>query len=44
MPKSLMFVPLLSGNNIKGYVSIQNVDKENAFSESDIRLLGNIGQ
>ena len=39
MPKSLMFVPLLSGNNIKGYVSIQNVDKENAFSESDIRLL-----
>ena len=27
------------GNNIKGYVSIQNVDKENAFSESDIRLL-----
>jgi signal transduction histidine kinase/CheY-like chemotaxis protein len=39
MPKSLMFVPLLSGNNIKGYVSIQNVDKENAFNDSDIRLL-----
>lgn len=39
MPKSLMFVPLLSSNNIKGYVSIQNVDKENAFNESDIRLL-----
>lgn len=39
MPKSLMFVPLLSGNNIKGYVSIQNIDQENAFSESDIRLL-----
>jgi GAF domain-containing protein/CheY-like chemotaxis protein len=39
MPKSLMFVPLLSGNNVKGYVSIQNVDKENAFNESDIRLL-----
>src|SRR4029079_8360017 len=39
MPKSLMFVPLLSGSNIKGYVSIQNVDKENAFNESDIRLL-----
>ena len=39
MPKSLMFVPLLSGNNIKGYVSIQNIDKNNAFSESDIRLL-----
>jgi K+-sensing histidine kinase KdpD/CheY-like chemotaxis protein len=39
MPKSLLFVPLLSGNNIKGYVSIQNVDNENAFNESDIRLL-----
>ena len=39
MPKSLMFVPLLSSNNIKGYVSIQNVDKEHAFNESDIRLL-----
>ncbi len=39
MPKSLMFVPLLSGNNIKGYVSIQNVDKEHAFNQSDIRLL-----
>ncbi len=39
MPRSLMFVPLLSGNNVKGYVSIQNVDKEKAFNESDIRLL-----
>src|SRR6476659_5587030 len=39
MPKSSMFVPLLSGSNIRGYVSIQNVDKENAFNESDVRLL-----
>ena len=39
MPKSLLFVPLISGNEIKGYVSLQNVDKERAFSESDIRLL-----
>ena len=39
MPRSLMFVPLLSGNNIRGYVSIQNIDKENAFNETDIRLL-----
>jgi GAF domain-containing protein/CheY-like chemotaxis protein len=39
MPKSLMFVPLLSGNAIKGYISIQNVDKENAFNDSDVRLL-----
>ena len=39
MPKSLLFVPLISGNEIKGYVSLQNIDKESAFSESDIRLL-----
>src|SRR4029078_9880007 len=39
MQKSLMFVPLLSGSNIKGYVSIQNVDRENAFNESDVMLL-----
>jgi GAF domain-containing protein/DNA-binding response OmpR family regulator len=39
MPKSLMFVPLLTGNNVKGYISIQNVDKEYAFSASDVGLL-----
>ncbi len=39
MPKSLLFVPLLSGNYVKGYVSLQNLDTENAFSEADIRLL-----
>ncbi|HEV8273010.1 MAG TPA: GAF domain-containing protein [Chitinophagaceae bacterium] len=39
MPKSLLFVPLLSGNVIRGYVSLQNIDIENAFSQSDIRLL-----
>jgi GAF domain-containing protein/CheY-like chemotaxis protein len=39
MPKSLLFVPLLAGNFIRGYVSLQNIDTENAFSESDIRLL-----
>jgi signal transduction histidine kinase/DNA-binding NarL/FixJ family response regulator len=39
MPKSLLFVPLLTGNHIKGYVSLQNMDIENAFSDSDIRLL-----
>lgn len=39
MPKSLLFVPLLTGAIIRGYVSLQNMDIENAFSESDIRLL-----
>ena len=39
MPKSLLFVPMLTGHTIKGYVSLQNIDLENAFSSSDIRLL-----
>ena len=39
MSKSLLFVPLLSGSIVKGYVSLQNVDKENVFNGSDIRLL-----
>ncbi len=39
MPKSLLFVPLLSANEVRGYVSIQNIDTEHAFNKSDIRLL-----
>ena len=38
-PKSLLFVPLIIGDKVKSYVSFQNVDKENAFSDSDVRLL-----
>ncbi|HET7117040.1 MAG TPA: GAF domain-containing protein, partial [Hanamia sp.] len=37
--KSAVFVPLITGDKVKRYVSLQNVDKENAFSDSDIRLL-----
>ncbi|HJS53601.1 MAG TPA: GAF domain-containing protein, partial [Chitinophagaceae bacterium] len=38
-PKSLLFVPLISGDKVKSYVSLQNVDKENAFNDADVRLL-----
>jgi len=38
-PKSAVYVPMLIGDKITGYVSLQNIDKENAFSESDLRLL-----
>ena len=37
--KSNLFVPMLVGDELKGYVSLQNVDREHAFSESDVRLL-----
>ncbi|MBK5271104.1 MAG: GAF domain-containing protein, partial [Bacteroidia bacterium] len=39
MPKSMVFVPLIIGDKVTSYVSLQNVDKENAFSDSDVRLL-----
>ena len=34
LPKSLLFVPLISGNEVRGYVSLQNIDTEHAFSNS----------
>ena len=38
-PKAAVFVPMIVGDVVKGSVSLQNVDIENAFSDSDIRLL-----
>ncbi len=38
-PKSAIFVPMMVGDTVVGSVSLQNVEKENAFSESDVRLL-----
>ena len=42
MPKSLLFMPLKVGDKVTGYVSLQNIDKENAFSFSDVRLLSTL--
>jgi PAS domain S-box-containing protein len=38
-PKSVLFVPLAVGGRATGVISLQNVDRERAFSESDKRLL-----
>jgi GAF domain-containing protein len=38
-PKSALFVPLLVEDNVKGIISIQDLDREHAFSDSDVRLL-----
>ena len=38
-PKSLLFVPLIIGDKVKSYVSLQNIDEEHAFSDADVRLL-----
>lgn len=37
--KSGMNVPLMVGKEIKGMIHIANLDKENAYDESDLRLL-----
>ncbi len=39
LPKTWLGVPMLVGGEVKGIVSLQNLDKENAFSKSDIDLL-----
>ena len=38
-PKSMIFVPLISGKEVNGFISLQDVEKENAFSPSDVSLL-----
>ncbi len=39
LPKTWLGVPMVVGDQVVGIVSLQNLDKENAFSESDINLL-----
>ena len=39
LPKTWMGVPMLIGNNVVGIVSLQHIDKENAYSKSEIELL-----
>lgn len=39
VPMSVMFVPLFSGSTVTGYVSLQNVEYHDAFSDNDLRLL-----
>ncbi len=42
LPQSMVFVPLIVGNKVTGCVSLQNLDKENAFSDADVRLLSTL--
>ena len=37
--KSVLFVPLVTGGKATGVISLQNIDREHAFSESDQQLL-----
>ena len=38
-PKSAIVLPMISGGEVRGMISLQDLDKEYAFSESDISLL-----
>ncbi len=38
-PKSVLFVPLLVGDKVKGVISIQDLEREGVFTQSDVRLL-----
>src|SRR5262245_58489888 len=39
MEKSVVFVPLLVGGEVRGLLHLLDVDHEHAFSDSDVRLL-----
>lgn len=39
LPKSVLFMPMVIDKTVKGYVSLQNLDREHAFSDSDVQLL-----
>jgi serine phosphatase RsbU (regulator of sigma subunit) len=38
-PKTWLGVPMVVGNQVTGILSLQNIELENAFDESDVRLL-----
>ena len=40
--KSLLMAPLIAGGDVRGRISLQNLDKTHAFSEADSRLLSTI--
>jgi PAS domain S-box-containing protein len=41
-PKSVLFVPLLVGEQVRGIISLQNMARENAFPDSTVQLLSTL--
>jgi GAF domain-containing protein/CheY-like chemotaxis protein len=41
-PLSVLAAPLMAGGDIRGFVSLQNLDREHAFTDSDVRLLSTL--
>ena len=42
VPKSAVFVPLFTGGQVSGVTSLQDMEREGAFSDSDVRLLSTL--
>ena len=42
LPKSILTVPLMTGDQVFGAISLQNLDRESAFAEADVRLLSTL--
>ncbi|MEX1169871.1 MAG: GAF domain-containing protein [Chloroflexota bacterium] len=40
--KSSVFVPLMTGRAVTGVISLQNLDREDAFGDGDVRLLSTL--
>jgi GAF domain-containing protein/CheY-like chemotaxis protein len=38
-PRSVLLAPMIVGGTVRGRISIQNLDRVDAFSDSDVRLL-----
>lgn len=38
-PLSMLFVPLITDDEVSGFISLQDIDHEHAFTDSDVRLL-----
>jgi signal transduction histidine kinase/CheY-like chemotaxis protein len=42
MPLTAVFMPMIVGDKVNGYISLQNIDRTFAFSDSDISLLATL--
>jgi GAF domain-containing protein/CheY-like chemotaxis protein len=42
LAKSALFVPLISGDDVTGFLMLENLDREDAFSEADVRVLNTL--
>ena len=38
-PKSMVFVPMIAGDQVRGMLQLADMDREHAFTDSDVRLL-----